>query len=413
MKRLKIDHAKKTSAGYILSGYVTVAANILLSIILMKKLDVSAFGMTSIGRTIFQSFEFSHLGVRYGLDRLLPGTTDQQSRLRLFWAGFTSTFVFSMLFVIFWGALYIRSINFYIFFIVSGLIYAVVQIYRVYYRSLQDKKQFLLVSVSSMLVPALVQIVSFLAGGLWVMIIAMLTTYLVVFGYTSRRYKIAFPEKKQGTAGTEVKSLLSFGFILFITALLSFIVSSGDRIFMEKYWGVDAVGEYSIIMFVFSTLSIFPGNYTELIMSEIIKRKSLSYVAKHCLILAGLTLLFCLLTIVVVPFAFSWFLPQYLYLVPHMDIVVWAAVPFSVTSVLNYYLHAIDKRKFILISNFCGTVIYLIVYFIILKRHLSIDYVLACKILYFVLIAGLLIAFSLVQSHRVKKSQNTLTSPDN
>lgn len=402
MKLTILSKERRISYGYIMVGYFNVAANILLNILLMKKLSVGNFGMVSIGRAIFQSFEFSHFGIRYGFDRSLPVCMDKDKKMQLFWAGLLFTAFFSLLFVLFWSLFYVRAFYFYIFFILSGFLYALIQLYRIYFRAGTDKWHFFQISLFSVLMPTALQIIFFLVFGVWGLLISMFGAYIGVGAFVFIRYKVAMPVLTRAI-WDEGKKLLSQGFLLFLTAILSFLTTSGDRILMEKYWGIEAVGQYSIIIFVFSTLAVFPVNYTELIMSEIIRRKSFRYIVKHSMLLMALTVSFCILSLIIIPYVLPWILPNYVYLYPHMKIIIWAAVPSSVLSLLNYYLHATDNRNIVFVSNLVSTLAYFIALLVILKAKMSIDYVLICKISFFTLNVIILVIFSIIIASKQPK----------
>lgn len=394
MSFLKKVRAKNLASYiYILIGYSSVFLNVLLSILLIRKLNISDFGRVSIGKTIFQSFEYSHLGIRYGYDRSLPVCEDHHLKQRIFWAGFYSTVLASLGFAVFWAIFYHNSLWFYSFFIASGLIYAILQLIRIYYRSEADKQVFVKISGMSMLLPIVAQIVGFLVLGTWGLLLGLLLSYVLSVLYALLCFKIEFLTYHK-TLLKEFKMLFSQGYILFLTTMLVFAVSSGDRVLIEKYWGLDMVGEYSIIMFIFSIMAIFPVNYTELIMSRVIKEKSLRYVIRHVFILAAITCTMCVAALLLLPLVFSWFLPQYLTLFPHMKIVVWAAVPYSMMSLLNYFLHGTDNRGAIFLTNVITAVLYFIALFFILDRTRNVDYILIAKTAYYVLGILMLFGFS-------------------
>ena len=55
---------------YISLSYLNVVLNVLINVLLLNRLTSIDFGRFSLAKTIFQSFEFSHLGIRNAFDRI-------------------------------------------------------------------------------------------------------------------------------------------------------------------------------------------------------------------------------------------------------------------------------------------------------------------------------------------------------
>ena len=132
-------HININTIKYISISYINVGLNILINFILINKLSSYNFGKISIGKTIFQSFEFSHLGIRNGFDRLFPSMEKNIEINEYFTVGLITTFISSVCFVFFGSVYKFESLLFYFFFI-AGVIYSLITLYRIYYRSIKDKQ---------------------------------------------------------------------------------------------------------------------------------------------------------------------------------------------------------------------------------------------------------------------------------
>ena len=130
---------------------------------------------------------------------------------------------------------------------------------------------------------------------------------------------------------------------------------------------------------------MFSVNYTEMIMSNIISSKSFKYALKHMLYIFIFMILLSAIAYVLLPFLITIFMNQYKDDISLMRIIIFAAIPYSMRSILYYYMHAIDKRKILLIIDLFSTIIYFVILFFILKHTSSFELIMFLKIGYYML----------------------------
>src|SRR5690606_5270152 len=127
------------------------------------------------------SFEFSHFGIRNGLDRHLPGDRNPNVKNVMFTVSYYSSLFFSLFFVLFWAIYQQDDILFYSCFYLSGLFYTLITIYRIYYRSQNNKSSFINISIIVNIIPVLAQIIGFYFYSINGLIFAHILSY--IFSY--------------------------------------------------------------------------------------------------------------------------------------------------------------------------------------------------------------------------------------
>ena len=350
---IDLRNSKKTIL-YILMSYGTTLLNVALNILLIRMFTSAQLGRVSLGKSIFQSFEFSHIGIRFGLDRILPHCKGENERNVIFTTAFLFSVISSLVFCLFWFLYDIANILLYFPFIISGLLYTFVTLYKIYYRAFENKNTFLYISFWIIFFPNLLQLLGLLLFDFYGYIVAHLVSYMFAWTIAYYYFNIRFVFNK-----TDVfricKLLFSKGYLLFFSTLVSYLATTGDRFLIEKYWGIELLGVYSVVMFFFSALTLFANSYTEMIMSKIILLKSFRFILKHMIFIIIFSVCIVVLAYLLVPYFIQWFIPQYVQYISLVRLVLLGTLPFSVLPILNYYLHAIDKRIFQLFINIICT----------------------------------------------------------
>lgn len=392
---MKIFQIKSNSQSiiYILLGYINAALSVVLNLTLIKYLSTSQFGYISLGRTIFQSFEFSHIGIRYAFDRILPETIRDDKRIKIFKAGFLFNILSSLIFLIFWSVFYLKDIKMYAFFIFAGFLYSIIQLYRVYYRAFDDKKEFIKISSFSFILPISFQFIFYYIFGVYGIGMGLFTSYLLL--YILYKNKIKSSNFSNRNIFSYIFYILDKGYILFFVALVTYFATQGDRILIEKFWGINKVGEYSIILIFPSLILIFSNSLIELIMNKIIKHKDIKYVFKKIVIIFLLVNLVAIIAYLIIPIFLSIVLPKYEYIETSIKNAIFLSSFMCIIPLLEYHLHSLDKRKFILYSQIIALIIYIYVLFSILLdvKPSNIDRIIFAKYLYFISYVFLLCFF--------------------
>jgi O-antigen/teichoic acid export membrane protein len=373
---------------YIGVGYTGAILNMILSLLLIKFLTPIFWGKVTLGKSIFQSFEYSHLGLRNGLDRWLPHCEGQNDRNIIFSIAYLFSFFISFFFVFFWMLYYPNEVLFYLCFSLSGLLYTLVTIYRIYYRCLEQKRDFINISFYVIIFPLLIQIIGLFIWGGEGFVISHLLSYALSLFICCCLWKIKICIVKDKIYPV-LKKLLSSGFLLFLSAIINFLATTGDRFFIVEYWGLELLGVYGVIMFFFAAFSIFSLNYTELIMNKIILSPSLSFIMKHILGECLISFFLVLLSYPLLPIFVEYFMPQYIDYLSSIKLILLAVVPYAALPILNYSLHALDKRNILLIINIVCTSIYFVILLFILSSSRKLEQLIYLKIFFNVVIVVL------------------------
>lgn len=403
MKFLKI---KIHAVIYLLLGYVTAALNVILNLLLVKGLSVENYGLISLGKTVFQTYEYSHLGIRFAFDRILPDIDDSLLRLHYFKVGFYYNLLTSLIFSLFWVVYYRLNICFYIWFIIAGYIYSSIQLIRIYYRSFDNKLFFVKVSTISFLLPIISQIIMYYIWGYWGVGFGLLLANLIVL-YLLRRVfdlKSIFDFVNFNNFKNTGFKLINTGWILFITSMLSFFAVNGDRFFIERYWGLETVGCYSAVLLFPSLINIFSTSFVELIISKIIQKKSYKYVFINILLII-IVVAVCICSIYfVLPYILNNYLEKYAMLLTQIRYAIFLSLFVSVVPILEYYFHAIDLRKYILITQVISISVYFVLVFYVLYSYNNEIYALLnVKYVYYVLTIFILCFFIFKEKHKMKE----------
>lgn len=343
--------------------------NVLLNLLSIKYLDTFSLGRLTLGKTVFQSFEFSHVGIRYGLDRILPHLEERKIRKEMY---FTVAIMFSLLssflFVVFWFLYDFGNSLFYLIFSLSGLIYTIITIYKIYFRAGLDKIVFIRITFFISVLPIIIQILGLAIFNFIGYIIAFIISYLLIALIILKHFKINLIFVRKYLSLKMCMHLLKKGYILFIASLLSFFSTSGDKFFIAHYWGVETVGVFSVIMFFFTAISMFSLSYTELIMNKIITSPSFRFIIKHLSFSLGMTLLLSIICFVLLPYFVEYFIPKYTIYIGSIRLVTLAILPFSLIPILNYFMHAIDKQMHLLLINLFCTILYFVALYLLLNK---------------------------------------------
>ncbi len=400
MKDFLTRHFKSNILRYLVISYFSVVFNLILNILTIKYLNSRDLGSVTLGKSIFQSFSFSHFGIRFGLDRHLPNSNSQLRRTEIFGIAYFSSMFFSLVFVIFWFFYTFDDFWFYCTFYFSGFLNTLIMIYRVFYRAENVKSKFINISLIVNLLPIVFQIIGLFIWGILGLIIGGFFGHLICFLIVKNQYglKIEF-RKIRGLI--ILKRLFNSGIVLFVSAGVTFFSTIGDRFFIEGYWGLEVLGVFSVIMFVFSVFNIFAVNYTEMIMNKIVQTRSFRYVFIEGLKLTLIICIFVLISYFLLPSFVKLIIPQYVSYTAQMKDILIGAIPFSCLPIFNHYLHSIDKRKILLVINIFCTSIYFILLFIILKEKVSLDRLIFLKNLFYTLISLLTVTSALYFSRKI------------
>lgn len=344
---------------YLGIGYVSSLLNILVSILLIRILPSYDLGRVSIGKSIFQSFEYSHFGLRFGLDRVLPHQKLIDEKNKYFTAVYLFSILTSFIFSFFWFLYDITDWLFYLMFSLSGLFYTLITVSKVYYRSFEDKSNFIGLSFWIQLFPIIIQLLCLYFWKINGFVVGHVASYAVVFFISYFFFKINLSKINKDVFST-IKELFSYGGVLFISSIINFLSLTGDRFLIAKFLGLEQVGNFSVIMFFFSALIMFSASYTELILNKIMLKPSFKYLQKQLLFIVLIAFFLVIISYPLLPYFVNIFIPKYNFLVTSIQLIAISSIPYACLPLVNNFLHAIDKRRMLLFINLISTIIYFI-----------------------------------------------------
>jgi O-antigen/teichoic acid export membrane protein len=236
--------------------------------------------------------------------------------------------------------------------------------------------------------PLITQIAFYYLFGYYGVGIGLFISNLAILIFLKYQFKIEFKFKSNAIREALFlgKDLYSKGYILFITSLLSFFAINGDRFFIERFWSIHLVGQFSAVLLFPSLINIFSTNFTELIINKIIKNKSIKYTIVNIFILLSIVSIVLIVSFLLLPFILQNYLTKYIELIDQIKLSLFLSLFISIVPLIEYYFHSIDKRKYILITQIISITIYLFSLFFVLNNYNSnIYYLLILKFGYYII----------------------------
>ncbi|QHS58237.1 MATE family efflux transporter [Chitinophaga agri] len=335
---------------FISQKYLIIGINFLLQFVLFRRFDVQTAGMLNYGRTLFQYFEYSNIGLRNTIDRrqfrddnAVASFIASSRTINLLIALAMALVVFCFEFS-YWTFL----------FLLCGVFYAYLFYEKVYLRNIHETGKYVRVSFIFDLVPVIFLTIGVCTGSLLYAGLLFLTGYLVLFiwflfrGSLRSRFVVDVRYMK-----SIFRKNLNEGFYLFLSTFLYFILLSGDRFFLKQFFGYEVVAQVSFAMFFFNAFSPLPAALIEIRMKPLLttaSRKEFIHFFRYILLM---TLAFIGVLFVAGPFVIHVFFSKYapisgfvnyysLLLIPHVLFQVTFLVLFrrGLQRVLFYLLSA-------------------------------------------------------------------------
>ena len=348
-------------------------------------MSLANLGRYNIAKSIAGTFDFANLGFRFGLDRKLPASNnDELNQLRLSICILINT-ICSFLILLFFAVRY--SFDwFYLFFGIGGAFISSFTLIRIYLRGINKVDLFIKVSLYGGIFPLFLQIIGLYFFGLKGLGIAFFIAAVGVFIYYQRLVSFSsIAEIKRNKKYIPI--FFKVGSIVYLTNFFAFIANNFDRFIIESMVGLEQVGEYGIIILVFSLSLIIPGSVLEMVFPEYIKDKKnpeliKGHIIKHLKISIGLIALFIIAAYIMIPIAIPILFEKYAYLVNEMQLILLALIPYIFINPIYAILFAFDKHQSILWANVLSSVIYLISLVLVLQFDFSLNNLVYLKLGY-------------------------------
>jgi len=393
----------KKSIIYIVVVYVLQVISIALNILLIRNLSLENLGQVSLAKVYFQFMDYLHLGTRFTMDRYLPTSNIDDSKLILNFTlllSLLTSFIFIVIIYIFMDANWIIMM-----FMISGFVFAQGTIYKAYYRAKGKIKDMIYVVLLTTMLPLVVQLIAIIFYDFVTFLFSFFFSYVISFLLLIYKFKlITFISLSSFIL--KFKELYKASALLFINSLTVFLSFSVDKILVEHFKGVELLGEYSIILFVFATLLIIPGSLAELVFPKIIKNVIASKKIIHFKETAFIFLP-TLLSVIVANILMDYFIStftNYSYLLDYLHLITWSILPYAFISIMYHTLNALDLRKAIVNINLIS--LFFFITYLICVLYLSTDILQALvigRILQGILLLSIYIIYTLNYTNTLKE----------
>lgn len=367
---------------YIGLSYSIQFLNIILNLLFMQRLSVQTLGDLAIAKVWLQAFDYSHLGSRFALDRFLPVLHQAKQRHLYLLIALTVVITGSLL-VLFVSLIAEQANSIVLAFCLVGISLAVGNVLKAYFRATADIVQVNNIVARLYVLPLTIS-VAFAAYDfdwfLWVYPFSFVSALL----YFSVPFIIQFKFKTFSLIRIRIVffKVLSVSKLLFVNALIVYSTLIVDRLFVDLTLGRDALGQYSIIMFVFASLFTVPSILTELIFPKIVQQvvnDGKRFFWKETVFVFFTTLLIVVISNVVMYFIVVNYTP-YEKLIPLMQLASLAVLPYSFSSIIHHVLNALDKRHILMITNASILIIACISFYFLSRGVVDLESIILIKV---------------------------------
>ncbi|SFC52481.1 Membrane protein involved in the export of O-antigen and teichoic acid [Bacillus sp. OV322] len=226
-----------------------------------------------------------------------------------------------------------------------------------YFKSQQDfKKTSKLVSIRS-----ITQSVLTLSFVVWFgylgMYLGMLLA-LIIQVFIARK---VIPFKRKKGNSSNFKELIKVGFPILLVGIVWGITIASDRFIITIFMTPQDLGNYSVGMFVFSTVMLFPQVLDQIFYPEIvslvsknkvIEVKKLYFKVNKILALIMLGIVIC--GYFLLPYFIKWYMPEYNEGIKTAQILLFGVYPLTLVGIAANYFNSTDNQKvYVSIQLFC------------------------------------------------------------
>lgn len=331
-------------------AYANQAANVLLNLLFIRSLSLTMLGDIAIAKVWMQAMDYSHLGLRFSLDRYVP-VWDRHKSAHLLWICiWLSSFVSGV--IIGFALLFTHNTLLILTFCFSGYGIAIATILKNYYRASADTTRMLKTYFICPTIPVLAQTASFYFWGMNGFIIVTTATSLATGAFLLIKARSLIVEIRH-KLGEMLREVSSATITLFINAAVIFLTFSVDRIILNAYTSKEVLGEYSIVLFAFSLLLIIPSTLAEFVFPKVVRtaiHEGKTFYPREILTILIPTAGAVFVAYISAPFLISK-LTDYDNLTANIQLVMFGVLPYAVTPILFHVMSAMDMRKSLIMSS--------------------------------------------------------------
>lgn len=330
-------------------AYLNQVASVLVNFLFIRTLSLTTLGDIAIAKVWMQVMDYSHLGLRFSLDRYVP-VWDRHRSAHLLWICIGVSSVVSAL-IIGLALLFTDNKLLILVFCLWGYGVAIATILKNFYRASADSARMLTTYFACPTIPAVAQATAFYLWGFTAFLIVTAVTSLATTVYVLIKAKSLLAEIRHQLHET-LLAVRSATITLFINAAVVFLTFSVDRIILNAYSSKEVLGEYSIVLFAFSLLLIIPSTLAEFIFPKVVRQtihSGKTFYPREILVILIPTCGIIVLAYFLAPYLIAT-LTDYERLTSNIQLAMLGIIPYAVTPILFHVMSALDMRIWLVLS---------------------------------------------------------------
>jgi O-antigen/teichoic acid export membrane protein len=384
------------------SNLLIQVLNLVFSVLVIKLLSLPDIGKYNLAKGLSNGFQYASLSFRQAMDRRLPRSSEKVGASQLAVVILINT-VISVLFLIAILVYYRFDLVFAIY-CSGGLLFSVFSLYKIFYRGTGQLATFIQANIVVGVLSVVLPLTGVLLYGLTGLAIGYFLSCAAAVMY-GRKYFGEF--KKIVFHKPYIRKLFLAGLPLYLSSLFVFFGDYLDRFLIDSYINRSTVGEFSIVMLLYSVMILIPSSILEMTYPEYIRNKQYSKRLKQII---GRHLKINVISVGVavggvlaaLPYVFRFFFPSYLYLLPYCYIICAAVVPYTIIPVLWSLLFSFDKGYSILRSSGFALFVYLLILGVMLENGTSFRTIIWLKVMFpYIYLCGLLYYVIRFKLHKI------------
>lgn len=360
---MKFTQNFKNSILYSFGNYIFRFSSVITNIVVNNILGVTMAGAISYINAIDQNVDLLYSPIRAALERELPRLRKNNTLEATIFAetSFLLNYILILVGSIIYLFIYLASNNEYVkyaalFFIFLNVVKALAALLRIYHKSLFNFKHIsitllVIAIIQPVIIIPLVNIYDY--NGFFIgRIIIFSITFLILI-----KFLIYVPKIKFNIELKIVKHIYIIGFPLVLYSIISILIITVDKFFIEKYLSLEDLGFYSIGTMAFQVLlllptSIYGAYYPKFMTKEGEQQKKILIISK---IVKTVMLPFIAIAWVLIHPMINIVLPEFLPGTKAAKI-LFIAFYFAGTYQM-YYMDLIRKRKLMKVNLYAGAVV--------------------------------------------------------
>lgn len=330
-------------------AYINQLASVLVNFFFIRTLSLNTLGDLAIAKVWMQIMDYSHIGLRYTLDRYVP-VWDHHRSVHLLWICIGVSSIVSAV-IICLAIMFTDNPVLVLVFCIWGYGVAIATILKSFYRASENSAAMLATYLLCPTVPAISQTMVFYLSGFTGFLIVTAVSSVLTTIYLLIKARNLIPDSWDKLRET-VLFIRSTSTMLFINALLIFLSFSVDRVILNAYASKDTLGEYSVVLFAFSLLLIIPSTVAEFVFPKIVRTTVEDGRTFHPRAMA-IILIPTAATVVMAYCAAPYLVPTvtgYGHLVDDIQLVSLGVLPYAATPILFHVMSALDMRMQLVLS---------------------------------------------------------------